>query len=265
MEMTVLVENSSVSTDFNAEHGLSLYFKTKKHNLLFDLGQGELFYENAVKLGVSVEDIDTLVLSHAHYDHTGGLAKFLEINHTAKIYLSRNIFTKCYNGEKFIGLSFDGDFSERFVFVDDFLKIDEELTIFSGNKLEKLKPINSYGLTAENNGVISAEEFSHEQYLVISEDIGNILVSGCSHKGILNILNFAKEFDVKAVVGGFHIRSVEILSGVSAELSTLAEELLKTSKKFYTGHCTGEEQYLYLKNLMGESIDAIKTGARFSL
>lgn len=91
MKITVLVENTS---DFlPTRHGLSLYIETELHKILFDMGPDETFLQNAETLGIDLSAADIAFLSHGHYDHGGGLAAFLEINHTAKVYLQKARFS----------------------------------------------------------------------------------------------------------------------------------------------------------------------------
>ena len=80
MQITALVENTSQDKKFGTEHGLSLYIEAGFQKILFDMGQSGLFADNAKVLGISLSDVTIAVLSHGHYDHGGGLAKFLEIN-----------------------------------------------------------------------------------------------------------------------------------------------------------------------------------------
>ena len=105
MRIVTLIENTSCQASLCCEHGLSLYIETGKHRILFDAGQTGAFADNAEKLGIDLRTVDLAVLSHGHYDHGGGLKRFLEINHTAPVYLSRNAFGAYYNGtQKYIGL-----------------------------------------------------------------------------------------------------------------------------------------------------------------
>ena len=140
MKITALAENISLDENIGAEHGLSLYIETDSHKILFDMGQTALFAENAEKLGVDLTKVDLAVLSHGHYDHGGGLERFLEINKTAPVYISRFAFGEHYNGtEKYIGLDKSLRSSDRLVFVGDEIKIDKSLGIFSCNKNKKRK------------------------------------------------------------------------------------------------------------------------------
>ena len=105
MKITCLTENTSVNDDIKAEHGLSLFIETNEHRILFDMGQTELFSENADKLGVALDTADIAVLSHGHYDHGGGLSEFLKLNEKSPVYMNKNAFGDHYNGtEKYIGL-----------------------------------------------------------------------------------------------------------------------------------------------------------------
>ena len=85
MKIVTLVENTCGYEGCIAEHGLSLYIETEKHKLLLDTGQTDAVVKNAEVLGVDLSLVDTVILSHGHYDHSGGILPFSQINHTAQI------------------------------------------------------------------------------------------------------------------------------------------------------------------------------------
>ena len=87
MKLTVLMENTTCREDLVCEHGLSLYIEANGQRILFDAGQTGAFADNAEKMGVDLTKIDLCILSHGHYDHGGGLKRFLEINDHAKVYI----------------------------------------------------------------------------------------------------------------------------------------------------------------------------------
>ena len=96
MTITALVENTAKG-DLKAVHGLSLYVETPGHRLLFDLGPDGTLLKNAGRLGIDLGRVDTVVISHGHYDHGGALAAFLEVNHTARVYVQRRAFAPHYS------------------------------------------------------------------------------------------------------------------------------------------------------------------------
>ena len=170
MKVKVLAENTALNGSFVFEHGLSLYIETKQHRILVDMGQTNLFKKNAELLGVDLSKVDIAVLSHGHYDHSGGLKRFLEINSIAKVYLSEFAFEQHYRGiDVYIGMDQSLVGCDRFVFVDDFIEIDSELSIYSCNERETVTPIDSAGLTLFEDGSYKEEDFRHEHYLVINE------------------------------------------------------------------------------------------------
>lgn len=253
MKITALVENTSVLPDIGAEHGLSLYIETESSKILFDMGQTELFAANAVKLGVDLAAVDLAVLSHGHYDHGGGLKKFLEINGNASIFLHKHAFEPHYNGtEKYIGLDTELENNSRLVFTEGVTKIGNGLTLFDCNTNTPSYNLGSFGLNVKENGVFLPDDFRHEHYLLIEENQKRVLISGCSHKGILNI---AEWFDADFIVGGFHFSKLSL----DETLSGYADILNSFKTHFYTCHCTGVEQYEFMKTRM-EKLSYLSAG-----
>lgn len=253
-----LIENVPYGLDDQYEHGLSLYIETNNHKILFDTGQTGAFIENAKRLGVKLEEINLVVLSHGHYDHTGGLQAFLKVNSQAPIYLSTYAFGEHYNAmNKYIGMDLSIQISNRLIFVEDYLKIDDELELCSCNRNEKKYPIESAGLKEKKDGVFVPDCFKHEQYLIIYENNRKVLISGCSHKGILNIMEWMKP-DV--LVGGFHYMKQEITDSGNKILDKASQELMQYDTQYYTCHCTGMVQYEYMKKCMGEKLHYLASG-----
>ena len=137
MNVKVLVENTSLSPAYRCEHGLSLYIETRNHKVLFDMGQGNLFLENAERMGVDIEAVDIAILSHGHYDHGGGIETFLKRNARAILYAHADVFQPhCARREDGriddIGLDSTIALNPRIQAPRRVLRIDDELCIFSG-------------------------------------------------------------------------------------------------------------------------------------
>lgn len=251
MKITALTENT---TEYNlpVEHGLSLYIETAEHTVLFDTGQSELFSKNAETLGIDLRKVDIAVLSHGHYDHGGGLVKFLSINDKAKVYMNKYAFEPHYNGEKYIGLDTSLEKSDRIVFTDGVTKIADGFTLYDCNDREKVIDLGSFGLTMLKDGQKVPDDFRHEHYLLIEENGKRVLISGCSHKGIINI---QKWFEPDVLIGGFHFSKLPL----DNRLKSYAEMLSQYDTEYYTCHCTGVEQFWFMKKYM-DRLNYISTG-----
>lgn len=264
MKIHVLMENTTSDPALTAEHGLSFLIETEYHTILFDTGQTGNFIENARRMGINLQEVDLAVLSHGHYDHGGGLKRFLDLNDHAKIYMSRYAFTPCFNGtEKYIGLDETLRDDRRIIFTEDELQIDQELSLHSCNQMERMVPTDSFGLKVLQRGALIADDFHHEQYLLIREGKRKVLFSGCSHKGILNIVNW---FQPDVLVGGFHFMKLDPENDEDKKrLERAAEKLLQYPARYLTGHCTGTAQYQFLKEIMGDRLEYLSTGRTVSL
>lgn len=255
-KITVLVEDRKnfFKPKFKYEHGLSLYIETENHNILFDMGQSDAFEHNAKRLGIDLSKTDIAIVSHGHYDHGGGLKRFLEINKTAKVYISPLAFEPYYSQNGYIGLDVSLKADDRLVYVTEPVKIDN-LTIFPATSLPTPYGVESYGLEVEKDSVRIPDSFDHELYLTIksphplfeNETITR-LFSGCSHKGALNLVSY---FDPDTYIGGFHLVKLDFKDKQDAEaLSLVAKHLSKKLRTNYTCHCTGYNQYKALRKLM---------------
>lgn len=257
MKITVLTENTACRQNVSPQHGLSLWIETGDHRILFDMGQDDTFFQNAGKLGIDIREADIAVLSHGHYDHGGGLETFLRSNTGASIYVHEQAFGEYYNGtEKYIGLDQSLIPNTRLIMTGGTQKLSDNLLLTDCNDLTWA--CNSWGLKRKEGEKLSADSFLHEQYLEITEGGKRILISGCSHKGIVNIAGY---FRPDVLIGGFHLNKLED----GNELKTIAEALLSGDTIYYTGHCTGEKQFAQLKEIMGDRLHRLSTGVTFEI
>ena len=244
MKITALLENTAASPAVQAEHGLSLYIETADRRILFDMGQTDLFARNAKALGIDLAAVDIAVLSHGHYDHGGGLSTFFEINHTAPVYLTEAAFLPHYNGtRRYIGLDTSLQGHPRLRAVDGDLPLGNGLTLLSSKGRERRHPLGSFGLTEWVGGSFIPDDFRHEQYLLIEEAGRRVLISGCSHAGILDIVEW---FKPDVLIGGFHVSKMPL----GDRLASLAHALAERGTEYFTCHCTGTEQYRFMRRYM---------------
>ena len=232
MRISVLCEDSPLCSRFEAEHGLSFLIQTEKNKILFDAGQSDLFLRNAEKLGEKLQDVDIVILSHGHYDHGNGLEYFMQRNSRAKIYVHPLAFAEFFHGERYIGLSEKVKVSQdRFVMLDQKIDLDQELSVLPADLLAEAKPTD---LLIKCGDALVPDRFEHELYLVVTQGNEKVLFTGCCHRGILAVLEVAKQNGITHIVGGFHL--TDTLS--TEQLAIIAEELRNSPISYYSGHCT---------------------------
>lgn len=263
MRIRVLMENTALTPDLACEHGLSLYIETCGRRILFDAGQSAAFAENAAHMGVDLASVDFAVLSHGHYDHSDGFMRFLEINDHAPVYVHRRAFEPHYHGsERYIGVSPALFASDRIVFVDDELDLGGGMRLTACTGLPAPHPASIAHMTTKTETGFEQDAFPHEQYLTIEENGKHIVISGCSHRGVLNIVSWLQP-DV--LVGGFHFMKLDPDAGDAPFLASAADALLAHPCAYYTGHCTGAPAYAFLKERMGDRLQALRAGFDLSL
>lgn len=260
MRIVCLVENTSRKGCLT-EHGLSLYLETGEHKLLFDTGQSGIFLRNAQKLGVDLSAVDLAVISHGHYDHGGGLEVFLSVNDHAPVYMNEYALERhCAGPGRDIGLDPGLARHPRIRFSNDEASLGEDLMLFTGNSNPRPFPANSDGFTVIRDGEVFRDDFLHEQYLLIREGAQTFLISGCSHKGIRNVMHWMRHCPPDAVVGGFHLSNIPMDREGRQRLDEVADTLLEYPSVYYTCHCTGIPQYQYLKTRMRGQLEYLSAG-----
>ena len=208
MKLTVLTENSA-GAKFGAEHGLSYFIEVGDEKILFDTGHSDLFLRNAELLNLDLEtEVNTIVLSHGHWDHGDGLQylkKKTLITHPAS-------FTIRYrkNDHSSVGLKLS---QEEIAANFDLITSEKPYFIKPGIVfLGEIPRLNNF----ESETTSFVDDKGQEDYvpddsgLAIIQNNGLVIISGCAHSGICNMIEYARSVtgvrDIKAVIGGFHLK-----------------------------------------------------------
>lgn len=255
MKLTILTDNTAGGR-FLAEHGLSYYIKHKESRILFDAGHSDVFLKNAKMLGINIDkEIDTIVLSHGHWDHGDGL-QFLE---NKNLIAHPDVFIKRYKKEGHINIGLalsESEIREKYNLIttrdpyfisDSFIFLGE---IPRNNDFEA--KTTAY---IENNGKDDFIEDDSAIAVVLKDEL--IIISGCAHSGICNIISHAMEITgikkIKAVIGGFHLKENNRQTQKTIEFFKE-----KNINHVFPAHCTELPALFALRQYF--KIQQIKTG-----
>lgn len=286
MKVTVLLENATPTSRLAARHGLALWVEAAGRRILFDMGPDAAFLANAEELGIDVATADAVVLSHGHADHGGGLGAYLAAadarSAQAPIFVRAHAFDVHLSGsgERRHAISLDPALAgaARLVTVtEDALDIAPGLTLFATTARPHPEPASNARLFAVPAGTsadaagaeVVADGFSHEQSLLVREGGRTVLISACSHAGILNIMDEAERLAARpldAVVAGFHLMAPSALSTADdTTVRALARELAAHPARYFTFHCTGLAAYSVLRDELGPRVSYLACGSTVEL
>ena len=257
-KITALVENTVAQSGKKliGEHSLSFYIETQNNKILFDTGQNLAISNNAQVLGIDLSLIDTVILSHGHYDHTGGLKSLLECNRDFRLYAHPDVFGQKVKGAeddfKYIGIPVDKHFLEE-KGID--IKLDRNPAqicpgIMTTGEIpleNDFEGLESVFYIKNENGVV-ADTLADDQAVILDMDKGVTVLLGCSHRGVINTLNRVVKLTGKkrihALLGGLHLGKAS-----DAKLSKIMDHLRGFRlEKIRVGHCTGTHAFLALSN-----------------
>lgn len=265
MKIITMIENMVSKPELVAEHGLSLYIETDNKKIIFDTGQTGLFIQNAKKIGIDVEEVDYLILSHGHYDHTGGLEPFLKINRKAVVLAKEEIFIPKYSGKsRFIGLTENENIRKRISFIKTNTILDNDLIIVPEIKIYHSTDTNFKMLYKKKGNSFFEDDFKDELFLILKHNNKMSILTACSHRGITNICSNALELyhrPIHMIIGGFHMKdsSEEQASFIFEQLKQIRPDMIGVS------HCTGVERYADLKKELESKVFYNFTGNEITI
>ncbi|MGM9934768.1 MAG: MBL fold metallo-hydrolase [Clostridium sp.] len=283
MKITTLIENTGDDEGLlKNEHGLSFFIETSHGNILFDTGQSGDFIENAEKMNIDLRTTDKVILSHSHYDHCRGLKRLFntfEIN--TNVVLGKNFFlnreryryvTKDekdlylkYGKYKFIGIDFDEEYlkskkAEISYVSEKMMKINDEIYVFSNfERIHEKEKENRNMMIKVSEDKFVTDKFDDEICIGVKCDYGLIILLGCSHPGILNIIDSIRKVSGERIIG--IIGGTHLIKSDEERIEETAEYLKKLDLKFIgLSHCTGEKAVRII-NKKCKNIFSNKTGS----
>ena len=243
VEIKILVANRVNQEKLIAEHGIAFWIKHNKNYYIFDTGQKNALFHNAAELNIPLQSAAGVILSHPHYDHTGALNQLLAINKKMAVFGHQKIEDKLLNN------------SSRQENIN-FNPIIEPTEIAPGLWLTGRLPDKYLDKVKEHKYY---EEAKFENSLFMETSKGLIVLTGCSHGGIVSILKYISEIseqNIYGLAGGFHL-----IDKNQSELAVIALELNKMNlKKIYPLHCTGFQGQKYLLDNCRADVEIVAAG-----
>ena len=271
-KVTTLVDNSVAlsASGFIGEHGLAYLIESQDHTVLFDTGQHLALSHNAAKLNIDLSRIDAVVLSHGHYDHTGGLKHLLEKNTAFRLYAHPDVFAtklRSIKKEKYknIGIPLKRAVFEntdvQLVLTQSACEIAPGIST-SGeipleNDFESIEP----DFFIEQEGRIMPDTLADDQALILNTQNGLVVLLGCSHRGVINTLNQVVKLTGKqkihAIIGGLHLGKAS-----EAKLKLIIDHLAGFGlEKIGVSHCTGTKAMLAIFNAFNDKVFVNSVGS----
>lgn len=271
--LTILAENRVTNPRLLAEQGLSIFIESNSGNLLFDTGQTAAFIHNARELKIKLQSLKAIVMSHGHYDHTGGLAHYLRELGSADVYCHPAIANKKYKvypgGDLDIGVPWETSKMKtagaRFIYKSHPFEIVPDIWL-SGEIPRNCK----YEFIDEVYRQKVLESYIHDELhddmcLVLNTEKGLIVMLGCGHSGVINSIKHASRITenkhIYAVIGGMHLAHtpLERIEKIIHNLQKLDPEIVVPL------HCTGFPAINHMFNKFKNRVQLLNVGDRFTL
>ena len=267
MNFLSLVEDETDNDKLLPIHGVSFLITLDDgYKILFDTAQKDIFIKNSKILSTDPFSSNVCVISHNHYDHSGGLIHLINGAFNSPIYVHEKFLVDRFsirNGKPISSVGIDStallDYKKLVMIKESITKIHENVYILANVNLENDFETISKNFVIKRDDNFIQDNFEDEISLIIDSERGLIIISGCSHKGMINILNSAKRFfdkDIYAFIGGTHL-----IGSSDFRLNKTVNELNKFDLKILGAcHCTGDKAMKLLSKEFKDSFVRIKTG-----
>ncbi|MCH4186204.1 MAG: MBL fold metallo-hydrolase [Prevotella sp.] len=278
MKITILVDNhlSDTVPGMSSEHGLSIYIEDKSARYLLDTGASDLWAHNARLLGIPIENIDHLILSHGHIDHTGGLPAFISLNQRARIIASEKITEYQYYSHRHPEIvdltppeNVINTYRSRFLFIREDYRLNDHIKLVFTKQRPYPVPEGNRFLTVDKGAGEKPYTADDEIALAIENNGALTIISSCSHGGILNIIRSCVLSTgisrVTAFIGGLHL--IDLEPEKRDDVKAIADTLKRNYPDIdlYIGHCTGKTAYHELKKALGNQVHKLYCGRRLTI
>jgi len=273
--ITILCDNSISKSGFIGEHGFSALIERGREKYLFDTGPGMSLPINLKALDKDLHGLKKVFLSHGHYDHTGGLKWVLEETGNIEVVAHPAIFSrhlhfdpqKPLDPPRYIGSPFTQEALENmgatFTFLDHTEKTDPGLWFLSGIDRDPAKLPADTRLVLQQGDRLVPDPLIDDASLLLETDTSPVLMLGCAHTGILNILDYVQNTmhisKLRAILGGTHLMfyGPEVLNQAMKRFEDFALDLIAVS------HCTGMRAAIQLANHFGDRFNLASAGTAF--
>lgn len=275
LKITTLIENNSDENNILlSEHGLSLYIEIDEMKILFDTGQSGDFIKNAEKLKIDLNNLDYVILSHGHYDHSGGFTKLVEnTKNPFKLIVGNRFFNKKYkllesDEYKFNGNSFDEKFinrnniSTKYIDQDSF-NITEDAILFSNFERNTDFEVLNKKFYIKQNDEYMIDDFSDEIVLTVKTEKGLVVILGCSHVGVVNIFVPGHAHDVLGAGAGLAQHLHDVLQRLADLLAQVVG--VEHALRIPTDHAGHEDHAAFGGDAVGIALGARPAGRKKNL
>lgn len=272
-KVSIVVDNEAAE-GFKSEHGFSACIENDDETIIIDCGQGEIFLKNLSRLGLSLNQITKLVLSHGHYDHTGSIKDIVNGADSIMVYAHPDIVQQRFSihagkSPKNISISCDQKRAIEKLSQDQIFLSKQPMeiadNIFTTGEIPRINRLEDTGGPFYlDDKKLNKDLIFDDQSLCIKTDLGIVLITGCCHSGVINTLDYVSQlFDknIYMVIGGLH------LNAASDERVNQTIEAFRKYKvnKIVPCHCTGFEVVRRLQEELGSIVNPGFSGMRITL